>query len=125
MTRTPYFPEAATPARILILTFGRRSLANSAGGRKPSPVTFKRRTALTHAGLRAGCSPHEAQRNAGIPDCASLHPGYACYAEGKGDRATLLRSTASRFPFNTSKAVSLPSRKKRISKRRRPNRRSL
>jgi hypothetical protein len=22
------------------------------------------------------CSPHEAQRNAGIPDFAALHPGY-------------------------------------------------
>src|SRR5580704_11862590 len=30
----PYFPEAPTPAQILIPTFGRRSLASSAGGRK-------------------------------------------------------------------------------------------
>src|SRR5580704_10526197 len=34
MTRMPFLPEAATPAQILIPTFGLRSLATSAGGRK-------------------------------------------------------------------------------------------
>ena len=40
------------------------------------------------------------------------------------DSAMLILSTASGFPFSTLKSVSLPSRQKRISKRRRPSRRS-